>query len=227
MSHLHGRSTRLGAGLIVVGALVLTTGFSLAAFAADKVVLCHRQGDGTFHTLDDVAPNSVAGHLAHGDHLGPCEGTTPTTEATTTSTLASTTSSEPTTTSTLASTTSSEATTTTTQEVGDVTITTAATPTSSPEDTETDVEDTAAAAETSTTTTPSSDPAEVGAVVDELPYTGAPTFLLIPGALLLIAGLLAVFVGWGFGGAGRAHLATEQGRFGLGLYRGRHEATRT
>jgi hypothetical protein len=50
---------------------------------------------------------------------------------------------------------------------------------------------------------------------------------MIPGALLLIAGAFAVFVGCGFGSGGRAHLATDQGRFGLGLYRGRHETTRT
>ena len=38
--------------------------------AKDLVTICHKP-DGAAETLQ-VAPEAVASHLAHGDHLGPC-----------------------------------------------------------------------------------------------------------------------------------------------------------
>ena len=37
----------------------------------NKVAICHRTGDGSYHTIY-VAPQAVQAHLAHGDYLGPC-----------------------------------------------------------------------------------------------------------------------------------------------------------
>jgi hypothetical protein len=60
--------------------------------------------------------------------------------------------------------------------------------------------------------------------VEELPLTGASTFLVTPGVLLVMLGVLVVFVSGGFGGGSRAaHVAAEATGFGLGFHRGRHQ----
>jgi hypothetical protein len=102
MNRFIGRSRRIGAGLLVLGVLFVTSGFSLAALAApgngnnngngngngngggDHIEICHFQGQigsGVFVTLT-VSANSnghfgnngtqEAGHEA--DYLGPCVG---------------------------------------------------------------------------------------------------------------------------------------------------------
>jgi len=43
--------------------------------STSKVEVCHKQGSHSQHTIS-VDPSSLAGHLAHGDGLGECGGTT-------------------------------------------------------------------------------------------------------------------------------------------------------
>jgi len=58
-----------------------------------------------------------------------------------------------------------------------------------------------------------------------LPFTGLDENLVIPAALLLLAGATAVFLGGGVRRVPGAHVAVDAERIGLGLHRGRHEST--
>lgn len=135
VSNVDGRRARFGAGLVLVGVLLLSTGFSLAAFAASegKVVLCHfagREGTDKGQTIE-VSPAAALAHIdEHGtpraghedDYLGPCaeDSTTSTAGQSTSSTI------EPVTSSTSQSTTSSTSESSTTSSTHPITTSTAA-----------------------------------------------------------------------------------------------------
>ena len=52
-------------------AIALIAGLAAAAAPADKVTICHREGNGGSHTIT-VSQNAVSAHQAHGDALGTC-----------------------------------------------------------------------------------------------------------------------------------------------------------
>ena len=238
MNRFIGRSRRIGAGLLVLGVLFVTSGFSLAALAApgngnsngngngngngggNHIEICHFQGQigsGVFVTLT-VSANSnghfgnngtqEAGHEA--DYLGPCVGDEVNeTDDTTPTTTEDTT---PTTVAidseTLAEN-SEDDESTTTSTVGEV------------EDGDTLV--VATGGESTTPSAPAAQSAEAEVEVETLPYTGPTTYLIVPGMILLLVGAFAVFMSNGFGASGGTHVANEQARISVGMHRGRHE----
>jgi hypothetical protein len=77
-------------------ALKLFAGTALAALIPsralaqpNKATICHKPGTPDEKTME-VAQSAVAGHLRHGDHLGPCGTTTTTSTSTSTSSTTST-----------------------------------------------------------------------------------------------------------------------------------------
>ena len=53
-------------------AIALIAGLAVAAAPADKVTICHREGNGGSHTIT-VSQNAVPAHQQqHGDTLGAC-----------------------------------------------------------------------------------------------------------------------------------------------------------
>ena len=54
-------------------AIALIAGLAAAVAPADKVTICHRQGNGGSHTIT-VSPNAVPAHQQHGDTLGALPG---------------------------------------------------------------------------------------------------------------------------------------------------------
>lgn len=253
MNRFTGRSGRIGAGLLVLGVLFVTTGFSLAAIAApgngngngnghgngngggDQIEICHGSGEAgnaVYETMT-VSANSnghfdnngtnKAGHEA--DYLGPCdEDEVDGTDETTPTTTEVTT---PTTQDTTPTT--SDPTTPTTVEVDSESLTETpdddqtTTTSTVGEDSDPETQVIAAGGESPTTTTPAGERAAADVEVETLPYTGPSTYLVVPGMALLIAGAVAVFMSHGFGGSGGTHIATEQARISLGMHRGRHE----
>lgn len=64
--------------------IALTAIFAFASFQTgksstvannsnEKVTICHREGNGSSHTIT-VSINAVPAHLAHGDSIGECGG---------------------------------------------------------------------------------------------------------------------------------------------------------
>lgn len=225
MSLSHRRGPRIGAGLLVIGVLLLVSGFSLAALAdpggVQLVEICHcegHSGSDEYHTIE-VAPSAVSSHLASGfDYLGPCvtpsDGSTSTTEDWT-----STTADQTSTTMDWTSTTVDQ--TSTTMDWTSTTV--AATPVTLDSTSTTLAVAPASEEATSTTATSTSTDTEAEEV-EELPYTGANMLFVIPGVLFVAVGAFAVFVTGGLGHASAAHAAAGSQRFAMGLHRGRHEA---
>ena len=52
----------------IVGMMIGAPGLS----AAEKVSVCHREGNGGSHVIT-IGESAVKAHLAHGDHLGSCQ----------------------------------------------------------------------------------------------------------------------------------------------------------
>lgn len=85
--------------LVPTGAAVCLAGVWAAVALAggqDKVTICHKPDNQTIEL--SVGDPAVDAHLAHGDTLGPCEGTTTTTPTETTPTETTPTTTTPTTT---------------------------------------------------------------------------------------------------------------------------------
>jgi hypothetical protein len=71
----------------VLSLLAMTVGgMQLARAAQDKVTICHKPGTPAEKTMD-LPPQAVAGHIGHGDTMGPCEAPTTTSSSTTTTTM--------------------------------------------------------------------------------------------------------------------------------------------
>ncbi|HEU4321262.1 MAG TPA: hypothetical protein VFS66_14425 [Acidimicrobiia bacterium] len=64
--------------------------------------------------------------------------------------------------------------------------------------------------------------AEEPTAIEELPFTGPSTFLIVPGLILVATGVLALFA-TGVGGPAGLHVSKHQTDVRLGLRRGRHE----
>ncbi len=251
MSLSHRRGPRIGAGLLVIGVLLLVSGFSLAALAdpggVQLVEICHcegHSGSDEYHTIE-VAPSAVSSHLASGfDYLGPCvtpsDGSTSTTEDWTSTTADQTSTTMDWTSTTVDQTSTTMDWTSTTVAATPVTLdststtlavapaseeatstTVASTSTTTSEDAGVDATDDEQTTSTTATSTSTDTEAEE---VEELPYTGANMLFVIPGVLFVAVGAFAVFVTGGLGHASAAHAAAGSQRFAMGLHRGRHEA---
>lgn len=78
----------IAATLVTVASV--TAGGAVGASATNDTAVCHREGNGSSHTIQ-VNNNSVLqAHLRHGDTLGPCPVITPTSTATVTATPSAT-----------------------------------------------------------------------------------------------------------------------------------------
>lgn len=65
--------------LIALTAILAFTSFqsgktsTVANSSNEKVTICHREGNGSSHTIT-VSINAVPAHMAHGDLIGECGG---------------------------------------------------------------------------------------------------------------------------------------------------------
>jgi hypothetical protein len=138
-----GSISRRGALKLIAGTAIASVIPSRALARQQKETICHKPGTPAEKTME-VPHSAVEGHLGHGDRLGPCETTTPTTTAAPTTSTTSTT--ETPTTST------TETPTTSTTETPTPTTTTTETPTTTT--TETPTTTTTETPTTTTTTAP-------------------------------------------------------------------------
>ncbi|HXH22107.1 MAG TPA: hypothetical protein VNN10_08760 [Dehalococcoidia bacterium] len=188
--------------LTLGGVLTMAVGLALAAQSwaapangtplarsADKVVVCHREGNGSSHEIE-VDDNALPAHMDHGDALGPCPTATgiPQTAVTGTSTVTSTPTTAAATNTPTATATSSAATNTPTATTAGATNTPTATAT------------TGAATNTPTAT------ATTGAATN----TPTPTETVVNGALGIEAGAGPGAAGGVQGGADLAVAPVEQ-----------------
>lgn len=231
----------------MLGTLLATAGLSLTAVAAppSMIQVCHYSGlAGTdkYETLE-LPPQAAYQHVdEHGtpqaghphDYLGPCLPEEETNEPDPSSTSStSTTTPTSTTTSVAVSDEGEESSTTTSSTTSSTTVTTSATESieitpvaPSEATTTTEPPGTGSAPNSPENQTPGRSESEVAPVeVEQLPFTGPSTYLIIPGLLLVAFGGFAVFATYGFGGSGGGHVDADQTAFRLGLHRGRHEFT--